>query len=271
MRTQDISWRSRASKGGRLFAALTAALMSGACAQLGGATGELGLPSLTAENQPEPEKHDLQSATIYWGKRFIERPGDPNAALAYARNLKATGDMQRAAAVLRQAATNNPQHRGIASEYGWLSLELGNVKLAEKLLEQAEDPAKPDWKVVSARGTVQAKMGNFDAAIALFKRAQQLAPNEPTVMNNLAMAYTAQGQLKEAEALLQKVAHNPNATPRMRQNLALVLGLQGRFTEAKAVSAQDVDREEAYRRVEKIKEMVKTQESPLVQKAAVKR
>ena len=196
---------------------------------------------------------ELEKATAYWRDRFKKNPNDVEAALSFARNLKA-GDNKRAAyAVLQQISILHGDNKEVASEYGRLALEFNQLQLAERLLTIAFDPNKPDWRVLSARGALYGKAGRFQEAIAQFERAKKLAPNEPSLANNLAMAYVAGGKLERAEALLKGIALGPNATPRMRQNLALVLGLQGRYTEAKAVAAMDGDADAAYARIEKLR------------------
>ena len=77
----------------------------------------------------------------------------------------------------------------IASEYGRLALEAGQVQLASKLLALADDHSSPDWRIVSGRGAALAKQGKYKQAIPLFERAHTLAPSNSTVLNNLAMAH----------------------------------------------------------------------------------
>ena len=132
--------------------------------------------------QPQTE---LQKATEYWGKQFEKNPKDPQAAINYVRNLKALDAKPQALAVMQQAYTVNPNHKGIASEYGRLALEQDQLSLADKLLTQADDPVAPDWKVVSARGTILAKQGKYRDATQLFERALALAPNQPRARRQL--------------------------------------------------------------------------------------
>ena len=44
-----------------------------------------------------------------WGERYRANPGDPEAALHYARALRNNGQRPQAAAVLEQASIQNPQ------------------------------------------------------------------------------------------------------------------------------------------------------------------
>lgn len=202
---------------------------------------------------------ELQKATEYWGKKFSANPLDAKIAVNYARDLKAMGEKRRALAVLQQASILNGRSRLLASEYGRLALQLGQVNLAQKLLARAEDPARPDWRVVSARGTALAKLGRNKQALAYFERANILAPRQSSVQNNLAMAYTMDGQPQKAEVLLRKAlaTATPATIGRVRQNLSLVLGLQGKYDEAKAFSSKQLGATTAAANVNAIRRLVR--------------
>ena len=76
------------------------------------------------------------------GKAYARDARNPEAALAFARQLRALGDKQQALLVLQQAAALHPTHRGILSEMGRLALDLEQVELAQKLLAEADDAAR---------------------------------------------------------------------------------------------------------------------------------
>jgi Flp pilus assembly protein TadD len=212
-------------------------------------------------------KAELAKATEYWGKVYAKSPKDAQAALNFARNLKAQGEKQQALAVLQQASAANPTHKGIAGDYGRLLLEFNHITQADKLLELADDPSNPDWKVVSARGTVFAKQSQYSKAVPLFERALQLAPDQPSVMSNLALAYAMEGKVDKAEPLLRKAAAL-GGDARVNQNLALVLGLQGKYDEAKLAMANDVPPDRAAANVEYLRQMVKAEPKPMPKAAA---
>jgi len=241
------------------MAAIAASLMLSACAQMG--TG--GGPDLLASSSPaspageQPTAQDLSQATGYWGKKFTEDPRDLKAGLAYAKNLKAMGEKQRAMAVLQQLAVTNGQSRELASEYGRLALDMGQIRVAQGLLEAADDPTNPDWRVIAARGTVHAKKGEFKQAIPYYERALLLAPDHPSILNNLALAHTMNGEAPKAEGLLRRANEMGSANPKVRQNLALVLGLQGRYDEAKEIGVQDQPLQVAVADTQTIRQMVR--------------
>lgn len=222
-------------------------LALGACANSGNSLDlDLGLGS---PQQPETKLAggtDLGRAVTYWGRQYAKKPQDKQAALNYAKNLKAAGHDKQAFRVLQHASAVHGNDREIASEYGRLALEQGQVALANKLLGLADDHSNPDWRIVSGRGAALAKMGQYGDAVKMFERAHKLAPSNPTVLNNLAMAHAGNGNLQAAERLLRDASQNPMAKEKVQKNLALVLKLQGRnaeaarMTQAKPISTASV-------------------------------
>ncbi|MFY0615149.1 MAG: tetratricopeptide repeat protein [Hyphomicrobiaceae bacterium] len=223
----------------RITAVASLAVLLGACAQ-GGAPDlglGLGMSNDDVVSSADAGSNDMSKALNYWGRKYVKTPSDKTAALNYAKNLKASGQSKQAFLVLQQASVLHGNDREIASEYGRLALEAGQVQLASKLLTLADDRTKPDWRVVSGRGAALARQGKYKAAVPMFERAHQLAPSNSTVLNNLAMAHAGSGNLGRAESLLRQAAQNPMAKEKVAKNLALVLKLQGRKAEAAAVSA----------------------------------
>ncbi|MDX2202127.1 MAG: tetratricopeptide repeat protein [Hyphomicrobiaceae bacterium] len=238
----------------RALSIASLSLLAGACAQGGLSPPSLATllgektdtGSITTASTPPPAKAgatpeevraELQRATDYWGAEYIKKPTDAQAALNYARNLKALGEKQQAMGVLQAAYENNSSHKGIMGELGRLSLEFDQITLAKRLLEQADDPANSDWRVISARGTVLAKQGLFAESIPYYERALKVSPDQPSVLNNLAMAYTMGGQPDKAEPLLRRASAAPKADERVAANLALVRSLQGNDEAAPAATA----------------------------------
>ncbi len=228
----------------RTFAALTASLMLSACA---GGLGESAKTDLLAQAPPPQQTaeadqtampvSELEKATAYWGKEYGKNPRKLDAAIAYAKNLKAMGKKGQALSVMQQASMHHGNDRKLASEYGRLALEMDQLSVAAPLLEAADDPSSPDWRVISARGTVLAKQGKYKDAIPLYERAATLAHDHPSITNNLAMAYAMSGEADKAEDLLRRAVATDPENPKVRQNLAIVLGLVGKHDEAKSMSS----------------------------------
>lgn len=223
----------------RNTAVASLALLLGACAASAPELG-LGTSSQTTASLAKPTtgkadpRSELRKALDYWGRKYVKSPSDKEAALNYAKNLKASGDSKQAYLVLQQASVMHGNDREIASEYGRLALEQGKLQLASKLLALADDRTSPDWRVVSGRGTALARQGKFKPAIAMFERAHQLAPSNPSVLNNLALAHAGNGDLQQAEALLRQANQNPMARAKVGKNLSLILGLKDRQVPAPA-------------------------------------
>jgi Flp pilus assembly protein TadD len=199
---------------------------------------------------------ELQKATEWWGKKYAENPRDLDAALSYARNLKAMGEKRRALSVLQQASILHGEDKRLAGEYGRLALEFDQVGLASRLLAAADDPTRPDWRVISARGTVLAKQGKYGDAIPYFERALSLSHDQPSVLSNLALAHAMNGEPAKAEGLLRQAAASDGTSQKIRQNLALVLGLQGKYDEAKLLASQDIAPQVATENAEYLRRVV---------------
>lgn len=247
----------------------SAGLLAGACAQ-GSALPELSAaPSATAKAMDAADSRtELQKATEYWGQAYAKSPRDAQAALNYARNLKALGEKRQALAVLQQATAVHGTNRAIIGEYGRLALDLDQVSIAQKLLEQADDPTNPDWKVISARGTVLAKQSKYRDAIPFYEKALALAPDQSSVLNNLALAHAMNGNPDKGEALLRQAAVKGDHAARVNQNLAIVLGLQGKYDEAKLASARDLPADAAAENVDYMRRIVKLEPKAMAKVAA---
>jgi Flp pilus assembly protein TadD len=246
-----------------VLAAITASLLLGACAQVGG-EDSAGLFSALApaETQaPATEQaaapSDPRAATEYWGQQYSKNPRDLEAALSYAQNLKVMGQKREALAVLQQASLIHGSNKKLAADYGRLALELDQISVAKKLLEVADDPANPNWRIVMARGTALAKEGSYRDAIGFFERAQALNPGHPSVLNNLALAYTMSGEPERGEQLLRQASESGGDNAKVRQNLALVLGLQGKYDEATKIGSVDLAATDAEANTALLRKMVK--------------
>lgn len=254
VRTRKIAWRTSAL--------LVTVLAMGGCSSLGESMPELfasktdAQPQAIADNSGPPQD-ELQKATEYWGKEYGKKPRDLDAALSYAKNLKAMGQKGEALAVLQQASVYHSADRKLASEYGRLALELDQVSVAQQLLAVADDPTAPDWRVISARGTVLAKQGKYADAIPFYEKALALAKNQPSVLNNLALAYAMNGDATKAEGLLRTAVAANGSDRRTRQNLALVLGLQGKYDEATSTASSVVSQSVAAENTALLRQIVK--------------
>lgn len=210
--------------------------------------GRADAPALNLSEKPKEAltpTNPLHKATAYWAEQHRKRPGDPQAALNYAKNLKAIGSKTTAISVLQQAHAKHPRHAEIASEYGRLVLEQGRTQLALRILKAAEQGGQTDWRVMSAQGTAHAKLGEHETAQKYFAAALRKKPDSASLRNNLALSYAMSGSPQKAETLLRQTIDGGYDNARVRQNLALVLGLQGKFKESEKLASVDLSKGDA--------------------------
>ena len=155
-------------------AAIAASLMLGACAQMGSIGSEIADAGPAADGKPKlaASQGDLQKALEYWSKEHEKAPRELKPALAYARNLKAAGQQERALGVLQHASMFHSHDRELLSDYGRLALDADQLSLAQKLLEAADDPGKPDWRILSGLGVASSAQGRHEEAQRVLRGGQ---------------------------------------------------------------------------------------------------
>jgi Flp pilus assembly protein TadD len=211
--------------------------------------------SMQESSQTPTEEQWRQSAEA-WGRRFEANPGDAQAAIYYARALRATNQRSQAVAVLQQAAIRTPKNAELLAAYGKALADAGRYKEAEEVLGRAHAPERPDWRILSAQGAVADQVGDHALAQRYYDAALKIAPGEPGVLSNLGLSYALSKRLPEAEQALRQADAHPKADGRVRQNLALVYGLQGKLQEAEAVLRRDLPPEEAAAALATVRRMV---------------
>jgi len=197
-------------------------------------------------------RREVQAA----GEVYKAGPGNAEAAMRYARALRAIGQRAQAAAVLEQASIRNPKNTAVLGAYGRALADTGNYSQALEVLNRAHTPDQPDWRILSVQGAVLDQMGRHEEARRYYASALRLAPDEPSVLSNLGLSYALSKDLKQAEATLRRATDGTRVDPRVRQNLALVVGLQGRFAEAETIARADLPPEEAAANVAYLKRML---------------
>jgi Flp pilus assembly protein TadD len=229
------------------------ALTAGGCSNIGPreTTGSVGAASTTATSQEE-YRHSLETL----GTRYRQNPNDADAAIAYARALRATDQRAQAVAVLEQASIRNPRNMPLLGAYGRALADAGLYQQALTTLERAHTPDNPDWRILNVQGAVLDQMGRHSEAQKHYASALKIMPNEASILSNLGLSYMLTKDLKNAEATLRRAVAQPNAGPKVRQNLALVVGLQGRFDEAEKIASADLPESEAAANITYLREML---------------
>jgi Flp pilus assembly protein TadD len=218
-------------------------------------TGSIGAPSA-----PRTEAEWRQSIEV-WGARYRANPGDAEAAMAYARALRATDQRAQAVAVLEQASMRNPRDMPLLGAYGRALADAGQYAQALDALGRAHTPDNPDWRILNAQGAVLDQLGRHAEAQRHYSAALKIVPNDPSVLSNLGLSYLLMKDLKHAEETLRLAAAQPNAEPKVRQNLALAVGLDGRFAEAEKIARAELPEAEAAANVSYLRQMLSQQTS----------
>jgi len=216
--------------------------------------------SLTGARQPTTEA-EWRSALETYGERYRANPNDAQAAIAYARALRATGQRAQAVAVLQQASLRNPKDMVLLGAYGRALADAGQYPEALDALGRAHNPDNPDWRILNAQGAVLDQMGRYGEAQRHYSAALKIMPNEPSVLSNLGLSYALEKRLPLAETTLRRAVTAPNASPKVRQNLALVVGLQGRFAEAEKIASADLPPDQAAANVNYLRQMLAQQDA----------
>lgn len=191
-----------------------------------------------------------------WGARYKADPSDVEAAIAYARALRATDQRAQAVAVLETASIRSPNNMKLSGAYGRALADAGQYPQALEALSKAHTPDNPDWRILNAQGAVLDQMGRHADAQRYYTSALKIVPDEPSVLSNLGLSYALMKDLKRAEKTLRRAVTQPNAGPKVRQNLALAVGLQGRFAEAEKIASADLPADEAAANVGYLREML---------------
>ena len=202
---------------------------------------------------------DWRRSLDVWGERYRANPGDAEAAISYARALRATEQRAQAVAVLEQASIRNPTNQRLLGAYGRALADAGQYVQALEALKKAHTPDSPDWRILNAQGAVLDQMGRHGEARRIYSAALKIVPNEPSILSNLGLSYALEKNLKQAESTLRRAASQPGASPKVRQNLALVVGLQGRFAEAEKIAGANLPPDQADANVGYLREMLARQ------------
>jgi Flp pilus assembly protein TadD len=228
----------------RLASTATAAiLVLGLCscqtAGMSDVTGSLG------EKAEAGRAGDPRRALELAHDRFHANPKDADAALQYAKALRATGQRSQAVAVLEQANLAEPGNKALLGGYGRALADNGNFQQAFDVLGRAHTPEDPDWRILSVQGAVLDQLGRFEEARQYYASALRIVPEEPSVLSNLGLSYILSKDLPKAEETLRRANARPDADPRVRQNFALAVGLQDRVAEAESIVKADRPADEA--------------------------
>jgi Flp pilus assembly protein TadD len=218
-----------------------------------------GLSDITGSLGDRTEKTAPAQSLESTRERYRAHPNDKDAALAYGKALRASGQRSQAVAMLEQALIAHPGDKALMAAYGRALADNGNFQQAFEVLGRAHSPDDPDWRILSAQGAVLDQLGRGEEARQYYASALRIVPDEPSVLSNLALSYVLSKDLAKAEETLRRANSRPDADQRVKLNLALVVGLRGNMAEAESIAREGRPPEEAAANVAYLKRMLSKQ------------
>ena len=172
----------------RFVLAAAVALATAACSTTGGSDVTGSIASAPSTSTPRTEAEWRRSLDM-WGDRYKRDPNDVEAAIGYARALRATEQRAQAVAVLEQASIRNPNEMPLLGAYGRALADAGQYQQALDALGKAHTPDNPDWRILNAQGAVLDGSGRHADAQRHYTAALKIVPEEPSILSNLALSY----------------------------------------------------------------------------------
>ncbi|MBR0937777.1 tetratricopeptide repeat protein [Bradyrhizobium jicamae] len=219
-------------------------------------TGSLGDKADQTQASADPRR-DLET----YRERVHANPKDVDAALQYAKALRATGQRAQAAAMLEQAVLAQPNNKALLAGYGRALADNGNFQQAFDVLGRAHTPEDPDWRILSAQGAVLDQLDRHDEARQYYDSALKIRPDDPSVLSNLGLSYLLSKDLPKAEETLRHARDLAPADMRVRTNLAVVVSLEGRQSEAETIMKANLPPEEGAANVAALKRLLSRREA----------
>lgn len=197
------------------------------------------LPATQAERDTA-EKQDLLTQAKFWGAEYEKNPNEYDAALKYARVLRAIGSSARATEVAQQALTLKQGDVELTLIYAQAALDQGKAADAAMALARAEAEGQSDWRMLSIIGVTMDSLDKHSGAQDYYRKAIVLSPDNPKILANLGLSYALDSKPGLAEQTLREAMALPGADNRITQNLVVVLGVQGKFDEAEKIAGADM-------------------------------
>ncbi len=186
----------------------------------------------------------------YLEKIYKRNSGDVNAAMNYARALRETDYLNRAAIVLAPFANDANSPSAVKTEYAAIQLAQGNYIAAEEYAQIAILQDESDYKAYHYLGVALDAQAMHKKAERAFRKGLDHWQGDPTIiMNNLALNLASQGFLEEAIEILQKAQAVAPHRLEIERNLRIVTALQqssGSYNAPKPVKKPAVVVEEVY-------------------------
>lgn len=210
-------------------------------------------------------------AAQHYAALHSKHPEDKTLTLALARNLRFSGNPQKAVAVINGSPAGQSPDAMILLELGKDYLASDELNLAKPTLERAKAAAPLNWEILSSLGVVYDYDGAYQQAQQQYDAALFLDPENPTILNNKALSLAQEGRLDEAVKVMKLATDQPSASAQARQNLALLMALKGDADAAERLARKDLPPAVAEANIEYYRSLAKPEQPPKpVQKAKAK-
>lgn len=232
-----------------LPAACLALTALGACATIGGESGDVAAAQAPAIPGARPMDRDARAAVAredmltqmaFWAGEYQVFPNDLETAQRFADALRRGGRADRAAQIAGEALARFQNDPNLMKTLGLAQIAAGNPQEALRPLALLAQADPQDWRVRSALGVALDQLGRGTDARRAYQEALVIRPDDPAVLTNLGVSHLMSGDPQGAEPILRQAAALPNAPPHARQNLAIAIALQGRFEEAEQLERIDL-------------------------------
>jgi Flp pilus assembly protein TadD len=207
-------------------------------------------------------------AAQHYAALHSRHPDDKTITLALARNLRFSGNPQKAIAVINSSAAAQSPDALMLLELGKDYLAADQLNLAKPTLERAKAAAPLNWEILSSLGVVYDYDGQYQEAQQQYDAALFLEPENPVVLNNKALSLAQAGKLDEAVDTMQQAINQPSASAQTRQNLALLMALKGDADAAERLARKDLPPAVAEANIEYYRSLAKPKSKPEDEAAA---
>ncbi len=187
--------------------------------------------------------NNYAAATDYYQKLRLRNPGDVEATIGMARNLRLSGQASEAARMLTASLEENPSRLDVKAELGKAQLAAGLSREAIATLTAVVIQVPGDWRALSALGIAHDVTGNPGKAQELYNAALVVSPNAVSVLNNLALSLTLSGDLEGGIDTLERATRLQDSGVQVRQNLALLYAMRGDLNAAERLLRRDLSTE----------------------------
>ncbi|MCZ6840547.1 MAG: tetratricopeptide repeat protein [Alphaproteobacteria bacterium] len=187
--------------------------------------------------------NNYAAATDYYQKLRLRNPGDVEATIGMARNLRLSGQANEAARMLAASLEENPLRLDVKAELGKAQLAAGLSHEAIATLTAVVVQVPGDWRALSALGIAHDVTGDPGKAQELYNAALVVSPNAVSVLNNLALSLTLSGNLTGGIDTLERATRLQGSGVQVRQNLALLYAMKGDLNAAERLLKRDLSTE----------------------------